>query len=242
MHFSRSVLYLFLFFLFPFFSCKKVQDVITQTFSPEIKINQEFEFIFKEYAKQRLKEYNIDTTGINIDNLPANVYFALQQFIKLDTVGIDSFEIDQLDYIYKYALADLDSNLSNNPVNVLKFKRSDISSAKVDSSRLYLLPTSPLKQEDFKLVRISASNNSIPSPLSIVNANSGFVFQRESTGEYANLMRLPVINPDQQFSQYMIPPNDSINYIFRIEFNKPIKFSLNDKYKLAFNYKFVFRK
>ena len=87
MHFSRSVLYLFLFFLFPFFSCKKVQDVITQTFSPEIKINQEFEFIFKEYAKQRLKEYNIDTTGINIDNLPANVYFALQQFIKLDILN-----------------------------------------------------------------------------------------------------------------------------------------------------------
>lgn len=237
----RKFSYLTLFLLLPFFSCKKVQEIITQNLSPEIKINQEFEFVFKEYAKQIAKQYGFDTTGINVDNLPSYI-FSLPLPFTLDTVGIDSFEISQLDYVYKYALTDLDSNIQNNPGNVLSFSRANISSAKVDSARLYLLSSSPIKEQDFSRIVISATNNSIPSPVKLVDATSGFLFQSVSGEAYTNMMRLPVINPEQQYSQYMIPPNDSIQYIFKVVFKNPIKFALDDKYKLAFNYKFIFKK
>ena len=224
----------------PILSCNKVKDIISETLSPEIKINQEFEFVFKEYAKQIAKQYGIDTTNINIDNLPPIVFNPLLPF-KLDTIGIDSFEIDRVQYEYKYALTDFDSTLRINPGNVLDYKRANISSAKVDSARLYLLPSSPIKQEDFKLVKIDASNSNV-QPLAIVNANSGFLYESLPDFGYSNLMRLPVINPNEEYRQYMIPPNDTIKYTFYVEFKNPIKFALDDKYKLAFNYKLVFKK
>lgn len=241
MQFSRIFLYLSLFFFLPIFSCNKVEEIISETLSPEIKIGQEFEFVFKEYAKQEAHKNGFDTTNLNIDNLDPVLYFALLSFVQLDTVGLDSFVIDRVKYEYKYALTDLDKSLSENPGNVLKFSRGDISSAKVDSARLYLLPASPLKKEDFKNIKIDASNTN--ASMAIVNANSGFNLESvQEQGGYANMMRLPVINQNEEYRQYMIPPNDSIRYTFYVEFKNPIKFALDDKYKLAFNYKLVFKK
>jgi hypothetical protein len=242
MSLMRKFLYLVVIFLLPFFSCKKVKELISDALSPEVKISQEFEFIFKEYAKQEAHKYGFDTTNLNIDNLPPSLYSVLQGLVQLDTVGIDSFVIDRLAYVYNYALADLDQNLSENPANVLKFGRKDIFSAKVDSARLYLLPTSPINQQDFKNIKIDASNKNIQQPLTIVNTNTGFKYEPVQERGYANMMRLPVINPNEEYRQYLVPPNDSVRYTFNVEFNKPIKFALDDRYKLAFNYKIVFKK
>jgi hypothetical protein len=241
MQFSRIFLYLSLFFFLSIFSCKKVEEIISETLSPEIKIGQEFEFVFKEYAKQEAYKYGFDTANLDIDDLDPTLYYALKEFVQLDTVGLDSFVIDRVNYEYKYALTDLDKSLSENPGNVLKFERKDISSAKVDSARLNLRQLSPINQQDFKYVKIDASNQNVP-PIAIVNATSGFNFEPVEEGEYANMMRLPVINPNEEYRQYMIPPNDSIRYTFYVEFKNPIKFALDDKYKLAFNYKLVFKK
>jgi hypothetical protein len=240
---SRKFLYLSFLFLLPVFSCNKVKEILAETLSPEIKIGQEFEFVFKEYAKQKAKEFkpDFDTANLNIDNLPPELYIPLQQFVNLDTIGLDSFEIDRVEYVYKYALTDLDINLRNNPGNVLNFTRADIHSAKVDSARLYMRELSPINQQDFNNVRIDASNKNVP-PLSIVNASSGFNFESVQEGDYRKMMRLPVINPNEEYRQYMIPPNDSVTYTFKVQFKNPIKFALDDKYKLAFNYKFVFKK
>ncbi|MFN9709822.1 MAG: hypothetical protein ACK55K_00230 [Bacteroidota bacterium] len=244
---SRKVLYVLILFILPIFSCNKIKEIIADTLSPEIKISQEFEFVFNEYAVKRIKEeavrLNYDTTGLNIDNLPAPVYLALKQFIKLDTVGVGSFEINQFVYNYDYALTDLDTSIKNNPGNILNFTRANIVSAKVDSTSLYLLGSSPVNQEDFKIVRIEASNKNLQVPVPVVNRTSGFVYVPvNGSSGYANLLRLPVINPEAQYKQYMIPPNDTIKYTFSVELNRAIKFSLDDKYKLAFNYKLVFKK
>lgn len=244
---SRKVLYVLIFFILPIFSCNKIKEIIADTLSPEIKISQEFEFVFKEYAEKRIKElalqFSYDTTGLNVDNLPAPVYLALKQNFKLDTVGVGSFEINQFVYDYDYALTDLDTSIKNNPGNILNFTRANIVSAKVDSTSLYLLGSSPVNQEDFKIVRIEASNKNLQVPVPVVNRTSGFVYVPvNGSSGYANLLRLPVINPEAQYKQYMIPPNDTIKYRFSVELNRTIKFSLDDKYKLAFNYKLVFKK
>lgn len=211
--------------------------------SQMITIGQEFEFVFMDYVKQIVYDIGIiDTSNfdIKIDNLPSPIYSFLQSTYKLDTVGVGSFEIDRIEYVYNYTLTDFDVKLFNHPDNILGFTRSNISSSKIDSTRLYFLPNSPLTPQDFKNVKIDASNQNV-QPLGIVNMSVGFNFEPVlEQGGYTNMLLLPVINPNAEYRQYMIPPNDSVTYTFKVVFKNPIKFALDDKLKLSFKNKLTF--
>ena len=197
--------------IFSITSCEKAAEYLSDLLEAEIKIKQEFD-------------------------LDINKIFPLPPG-SLPT----EFATDYIPYTYEFKLKDLDSSINASTSNIANFTRNDIKSAKVDSVRIYLPASTPVKENNIVYIKISAKNNLMPVPLPISETVSNFKIIPSNNSDYAFMMDLPV-NPNQEFVQYMKPPTETIDYIFEAKFKDKLNFILADKYKLEFSYKFLFKK
>jgi hypothetical protein len=193
-------------------SCKKTKEYLSDLFQAEIKIKQSFDLDINELLP----------TGFQ---LPPNY----------------SIDTNYIIYSYPYDMRDLDSNIRVSPSNIANFSRNDIKSAKVDSVRIYLPANTPINAGNIEFIKISAKNNTMTLPRSIVDATSGFTLVNSTNSAYKYMIDLPV-NRNEEFVQYMTPPATSIDYIFEAKFKDKLKFYVVDIYKLEFSYKFLFKK